>query len=144
MHRFIALATACLLFAVFTDAALAAKRTGSAGSSHGAKSSQAGKTRSAASSGVHASSPKAGISHHSGSRKAVAADRDRNGKIVRSQKAKNDFRTSHPCPSTGKTRDACPGYVIDHKQALKRGGADAPANMQWQTQATAKAKDARE
>jgi hypothetical protein len=35
----------------------------------------------------------------------------------------------------------CPGYVVDHKQALKRGGADRPDNMQWQTTAEAKAKD---
>ncbi len=34
-----------------------------------------------------------------------------------------------------------PGYVIDHVVALKRGGADSPSNMQWQTKAEAKAKD---
>jgi hypothetical protein len=26
-----------------------------------------------------------------------------------------------------------PGYVVDHIVALKRGGADHPGNMQWQT-----------
>jgi hypothetical protein len=31
--------------------------------------------------------------------------------------------------------------VIDHIRPLKRGGADAPSNMQWQTTAAAKAKD---
>ena len=36
---------------------------------------------------------------------------------------------------------ACPGYVVDHVVPLKRGGADAPENMQWQTTAEAKAKD---
>jgi hypothetical protein len=36
---------------------------------------------------------------------------------------------------------ACPGYVVDHIIPLKRGGADEPANMQWQTVAEAKAKD---
>jgi hypothetical protein len=36
---------------------------------------------------------------------------------------------------------ACPGYVIDHLVPLKRGGADAPGNMQWQTIQAAKAKD---
>lgn len=34
-----------------------------------------------------------------------------------------------------------PGYVIDHVVPLKRGGADAPRNMQWQTIEAAKAKD---
>lgn len=46
-----------------------------------------------------------------------------------------------PCPSTGKSSGACPGYVIDHVQPLKRGGADAPSNMQWQTKEAAKEKD---
>jgi hypothetical protein len=31
--------------------------------------------------------------------------------------------------------------VIDHIKPLKRGGADTPSNMQWQTKAEAKAKD---
>jgi len=35
----------------------------------------------------------------------------------------------------------CPGYIIDHVIALKRGGPDTPANMQWQTVEDAKAKD---
>lgn len=34
-----------------------------------------------------------------------------------------------------------PGYVIDHLIPLKRGGADAPNNMQWQTKEAAKVKD---
>ena len=32
-------------------------------------------------------------------------------------------------------------HVIDHIIPLKRGGADAPSNMQWQTKEAAKAKD---
>jgi hypothetical protein len=34
--------------------------------------------------------------------------------------------------------------VVDHVVALKRGGADRPSNMQWQTTIEAKAKDRRE
>ena len=51
------------------------------------------------------------------------------------------FQHSRACPSTGKTSGACPGYVVDHVVSLKRGGADHPSNMQWQTVEAAKAKD---
>lgn len=47
----------------------------------------------------------------------------------------------HPCPATGRSKGSCPGYIIDHVQALACGGADHPSNMQWQTKADAKAKD---
>lgn len=87
-------------------------------------------------------------SHHyssrhylSTSRSAVGVERDARGRIKRSRVAKSEFRSQQPCPSTGSSRGACPGYVIDHVQPLKRGGADAPSNMQWQTRAEAKAKD---
>ena|ERR1700674_2840182 len=59
----------------------------------------------------------------------------------RSAAAKYDFRVGHPCPATGKTRGPCQGYVIDHVKPLACGGADQPANMQWQTIAAGKAKD---
>lgn len=62
-------------------------------------------------------------------------------KSKRSREARAAFKREHPCPSTGKSRGACPGYVIDHIKPLKRGGADARSNMQWQTKAEAKAKD---
>lgn len=43
------------------------------------------------------------------------------------------FRAEHPCPATGRTRGACPGWHVDHVTALCAGGADRPANMQWIT-----------
>ena len=66
---------------------------------------------------------------------------ERRARRRRSAAAKAAFRRDHPCPSTGRSVGACPGYVIDHVIALKRGGADSPSNMQWQTIAAAKAKD---
>jgi 5-methylcytosine-specific restriction endonuclease McrA len=75
------------------------------------------------------------------SKKCTTCVRDSRGRIVRSRTARSCFMQSHPCPSTGKTYGACKGYVIDHVVPLKRGGADAPSNMQWQTTAEAKAKD---
>jgi hypothetical protein len=67
--------------------------------------------------------------------------RDSHGRIKRSEAAKNAFKRQHPCPATGKSSGACPGYVIDHVKPLANGGSDAPGNMQWQTKAAAKAKD---
>ena len=63
------------------------------------------------------------------------------GNTHRSSQAKHAFMKSHPCPSTGKSSGSCPGYVVDHVVPLKRGGADNPGNMQWQTQQEAKTKD---
>ena len=59
----------------------------------------------------------------------------------RSEEAKDSFKYSHPCPSNGNNHGSYPGYVIDHVTALACGGADAPANMQWQSVAEGKAKD---
>ena len=67
--------------------------------------------------------------------------RDADGRIHRSESAKNRFKRANPCPANGATRGACPGYVIDHVLPLVCGGADAPSNMQWQTVPEGKAKD---
>jgi len=80
-------------------------------------------------------------SQHAGNKATAGAKRDAHGKLSRSAQQKSAFRKAHPCPSTGKSTGACPGYVVDHKVALKRGGADVPQNMQWQTKQAAKAKD---
>jgi hypothetical protein len=59
----------------------------------------------------------------------------------RSHQVTEEFQRLNPCPSTGKTYGACPGWIKDHIVALCKGGADAVWNMQWQTVAEAKAKD---
>jgi hypothetical protein len=86
-----------------------------------------------------------GSSSHSRSlgkdKKAEAVARDANGRIARSAGAKTAFRKQQPCPATGTRSGSCPGYVIDHVTALKRGGADSPGNMQWQTRQAAQEKD---
>ncbi len=71
----------------------------------------------------------------------VTVVRDANGKIHRSESAKNDFKRQHPCPANGHTSGSCKGYVIDHINPLACGGADDPSNMQWQTVSAGKAKD---
>lgn len=61
--------------------------------------------------------------------------------IIRSTKARRDFRKQHPCPATGKTTGRCQGYIIDHIIPLACGGPDHPDNMQWQTYTSAKRKN---
>ena len=67
--------------------------------------------------------------------------RDAHGRIERTGAARAAFKREQPCPATQKPKGPCPGYVIDHVFALKRGGTDSPANMQWQTVEEAKTKD---
>lgn len=67
--------------------------------------------------------------------------RDNRGREVRSAAAKHGFEALYPCPATGRSDGACPGYVVDHISPLACGGPDAPSNMQWQTVAGAKEKD---
>ena len=43
------------------------------------------------------------------------------------------FRAESPCPSTGKASGACPGWQIDHREALVCGGTDTVENLQWLT-----------
>jgi len=79
--------------------------------------------------------------HSGGAKAAPGVARDSHGRIARSEEQKDAFKHGHPCPSTGKSSGACPGYTVDHVVPLKRGGADRPDNMQWQTTQAAKAKD---
>jgi len=77
-------------------------------------------------------------SHHdatTSSKAAVGVERDSHGRIKRSEEAKKEFMKQSGYPN------GRPGYVVDHIIPLKRGGADSPSNMQWQTIEEAKAKD---
>jgi hypothetical protein len=71
---------------------------------------------------------------HSSSYCASCA-RDSHGHIARSPEARHEFMRETGYPH------GRPGYVIDHIIPLKRGGADSPSNMQWQTREDARAKD---
>ena len=59
----------------------------------------------------------------------------------RSREVTREFQREHPCPSTGLTAGACPGYWRDHIVPLACGGPDTVSNLQWQTVAAARAKD---
>ena len=100
--------------------------------------------RGHSSGGFHAAASHGGSRHSNGgnhSNRAQGVPRNARDRIARSAKAKDTFKHAHPCPSTGRKSGACPGYVIDHMRPLKRGGQDAPDNMQWQTTAAARLKD---
>lgn len=49
----------------------------------------------------------------------------------RSRTLRAEFQRQNPCPSTGKPRGACPGYQVDHREALICGGKDELPNLQW-------------
>ena len=119
-------------------------RTRSHGSHSYSTRSSSSRTRS--STGRSHRSGSAYSSHHTYSTRsprtsAYGVQRDSHGRIKRSAAAKNEFKRQHPCPSTGRSSGACPGYVIDHVRALECGGPDTSSNMQWQTVADGKAKD---
>ena len=92
-----------------------------------------GSSTSSKGSSTTASTPAPSVPAAATSSSAVARDKD--GKIARSEAAKAAFmrQTGYP--------NGRPGYVVDHITPLACGGADTPANMQWQTVAAAKAKD---
>jgi hypothetical protein len=134
------IATALLAAALLVSPTVGRAR----GGGHGGGSHSSG-ARSYSHSGSYSSGSHGNQSHRSStshrSTYSTTATRTSSGKIKRSSHAKSEFKKTHPCPSTGKSSGACPGYVIDHVTPLKRGGPDAPSNMQWQTTADAKAKD---
>jgi hypothetical protein len=57
--------------------------------------------------------------------------REENGTISRSNRVINAYKKIHPCPSTGMSIGACPGWAIDHIIPLANGGCDSVVNMAW-------------
>ena len=69
------------------------------------------------------------------STKCAACARDAKGRIARSKVAVQAFKKAIPVPEPAR------GWLSTIPFCSKRGGADDPSNMQWQTAAEAKAKD---
>jgi hypothetical protein len=99
--------------------------------SGGGHSHSSGASLAHSSSGAHSSSSHSTTGSHNTTPPWV--HRDSHGKIARDPRQTEAFKKQHACPATGKTYGPCHGYVIDHITPLKRGGSDAPSNMQWQT-----------
>ena len=57
--------------------------------------------------------------------------RNADGSIKRSTAVLNAFKRAHPCPATGLTTGACPGWAVDHVIPLVACGCDSVSNMQW-------------
>jgi hypothetical protein len=57
--------------------------------------------------------------------------RDAAGNIKRSVAVLSAFQKVHPCPATGLTTGACPGWAVNHTIPLACGGCDAVSNMDW-------------
>jgi hypothetical protein len=68
-------------------------------------------------------------------------------KTHRSHHTPHVFMHSHPCPGgrdRGHITGSCHGYVRDHIVPLCANGPDTVANMQWQSVAEGRRKDALE
>lgn len=133
MRRSIWVALIVAVCAMFAAAPASAKGTrrasGSHRTSHSTHTYRAPRTRTY--------SPRTYTRSTRRSRKSseVIVGRDANGRIHRSEAAKDAFMRQTGYPHGRK------GYVVDHVVPLACGGADAPSNMQWQSAADAKAKD---
>jgi len=57
--------------------------------------------------------------------------RNADGTIKRSTTVLKAFQKIHPCPSTGLTTGACPGWALNHTVPLACGGCDAVNNLDW-------------
>ena len=111
------------------------RRSPGSGSSSGSSSASGNSSSSSVPSNAGRTSSYRSHSTHWSSSSSYAVPRDDHGRIVRSESARRQFMSQTGYPH------GRPGYIVDHAVALKRGGADDPSNMQWQTIAEAKAKD---
>ena len=57
--------------------------------------------------------------------------RNTRGEIIRRADVLTSFKKAHPCPVTGLSSGACPGWNMDHIIPLACGGCDAVSNLQW-------------
>lgn len=57
---------------------------------------------------------------------ALAATASERSRVLRAE-----FQRLNPCPANGKSRGPCPGFNIDHREALICGGKDELSNLQW-------------
>jgi hypothetical protein len=62
-------------------------------------------------------------------------DPQRSADVVR------EYRAANPCPATGLTTGACPGWAVDHRWPLCAGGKDAVDNLGWMADADKLKKD---
>ena len=58
----------------------------------------------------------------------------------RSRTLRAEFMKANPCPATGATSGPCPGWQVDHREALVCGGRDELGNLQWLAVAEHRAK----
>lgn len=75
---------------------------------------------------------------------ACVIKRDLDGRIHRSERVRRNFQRLNPCPSTGRTAGACPGYVKDHVIPLCACGSDSVGNLQWSDRRESLEKDREE
>ena len=57
--------------------------------------------------------------------------RTADGSIRRRSDVLTAFNKVHPCPATGLSSGACPGWHRDHIIPLSACGCDAVSNLQW-------------
>jgi hypothetical protein len=104
----------------------------------GSKTVHTKKSGTAKSKNAKSSKPKSTKTKKKRAAACSTCARDAHGRIKRRETAREAFMRQTGFPK-GRS-----GYVVDHIIPLACGGPDVTTNMQWQTKAQAKAKDAYE